>query len=1212
MPLFSEHIANMYYGSSSPYTSAYNYGSSVSPLGTSYSASYLNPGSNYSNHSSLSSYSRAPLSSRWITSAGRNYSPMLTPISERGTASPVRIHSPRRIPISSRTYGTPNYTPRPVNINTADIDVSRDRYRHKEEASTPPPPPKPETQQPKEDSSNDSESGPFMPRVDGKPETGIDSSPGVQRSTIKRGRTVVRLYTIKRNSPRKPNEEQAAEVTQDQEGEQGLNEENKTDDKEFMKWREKLSDDLTYKDKKEKKTLGAKLVEKFHVKDENLSGTPSKVQRKEAASSQSLPTTPMPKPVLVDNICLDRRCSMELLAEQANLLDSLIRSENLSTATLDLTKVGVTGETERNLGSFESNKRRKQDNLQNPLKTTKSDHSLHDSLNSHKDVRDPRSFSKRRSIRKSSSSSSIRRLDSITEFPKEQGNVDLPAIEEIRLSIKKLDDKKQKPKPKLKTKITSSVEVIESPVTTPKFRVENITVEEKLRIPKKEIVYSSEVEQTLPSRLENDHNKLKEVSKKKVGNEPDSPEPDDGNFWNKIGKRETVYLVKRKQNLEQAKEKQRALFWFPEEEESLNIEETKANAHESNIDIESNTSLVDDKVQQTIEKEALNVQAIQSLKKSEEVDQSNVKFDHMPEISGKIKNEEPKQIPDGIKKDETKVVHDLSVDVNDKFKKETTKLAQEIEIQRHDTSSTKDSSDPNECKNIGKSASLDAIDEEKVKKPSQKKTKSEKSKKVSKKENKTDLKSLQTVLPKPSPKIDVIKPLRKPEETIADSVTVQENEVKQKSTNSIQNLTDGLIMVPPEKVPELPKEQIEVSRTIQEQPKVNEFTANIINSVASLEPTSSDNTSHNNAEPAAVKIPQDSKKSENHTSSPEHKPVDSVTTSENKIELSQVNNINNKVLTNAKDENVEPSTSKGPCTCTCGNNIVQTVPNAKSSNSNKNPRTPAKSSPEAKTKAQLSGKSNITKSDKTDDKNISPLNNKEPKILSSNNSPKLAKVLVDSVIPSLQEDIKTESVPDKVVALESQNIPNEEIEARVQTEQKTGEENKAENIVQKDEKPETSNQIVVNTPVVTKRPVKEEKAVRPLIATPRPLQKKAPQVIHSSESSDSSSEEESSDEDDDDDSDASEASAEFYECENNPDGRTSTGSNDSGFDSSAPTSPATFSQIKKGAEAAGTSSAAPAHGNNTDILEQELGETRCPTNYSFECLLVYVLVRCFY
>ncbi|PZC73477.1 hypothetical protein B5X24_HaOG209498 [Helicoverpa armigera] len=1150
MPLFSEHIANMYYGSSSPYTSAYNYGSSVSPLGTSYSASYLNPGSNYSNHSSLSSYSRAPLSSRWITSAGRNYSPMLTTISERGSASPVRIHSPRRIPISSRTYGTPNYTPRPVNINTADIDVSRDRYRHKVEAPTPPSPPKPETEQPKEDANNDSESGPFMPRVDGKPETGIDSSPGVERSTIKRGRTVVRLYTIKRNSPRKPNEEQASEVTQDQQGEQEVNEENKTDDKEFMKWREKLSDDLTYKDKKEKKTLGAKLVEKFHVKDENVSGIPSKVQRKEAGNSQSLPATPLPKPVLVDNICLDRRCSMELLAEQANLLDSLIRSENLSTATLDLTKVGVTDDAKRNLESFESNKRRKQDNLQNPLKTTKSDHSLHDSLKSHKDVRDPRSFSKRRSIRKSSSGSSIRRLDSITEFPKEQGNVDLPAIEEIRLSVKKLDDKKQKPKPKLKTKITSSVEVIESPASPLKFRVENVTVEEKPRIPKKEIVYSSEVEQTLHSRLENDHTKLKTIGKKKSVNELDSPEPDDGNFWNKIGKRETVYLVKRKQNLEEAKEKQRALFWFPEEEETSNIEEAKDNVNESNVILEGITSLVDTKVEKEKEEDHMEAQEMQSLKKNEKVNQSNVKLDSTPEISAKIKNEEPKQVVDESKIDEAKMVHEFTEDVNHESVQDTIKLAQEIEIQGNDTSSTKVSSDSNECKNIGKSASLDNIDENKVKKPSQKKTKSEKLKKVLKKENKTDLKSLQNVLPKPSPKTDITNPLVKSEDIVADNVTVQGIEVElEKPINSIQNTIDGLVTVPSTNGPELHKQ------TTQQEAKDKELTTNTINSVASLEPTSSDTLPMN---AAATKID---------TSLPEHKPIDNLATSENKIDLSQVNNINNKALISTKEENVEPSTSKGPCTCTCGNNIDQKVPSAKSSNSNKNSKTPAKSSPVAKTKAQSSGKSNITTSDKTDDKNISTLNNVEPKIPSSNGACELANIPPEgavSVAPSLQEDIKSESVPDKLVALESQNIPNEEIEARVQTEQKTGEENKAENIVQKDEKPETSNQIVVNTPVITKRPVKEEKAVRPLIATPRPLQKKAPQVIHSSDSSDSSSEEESSDEDDDDDdSDASEASAEFYECENNPDGRTSTGSNDSGFDSSAPASPATFSQIKK-------------------------------------------------
>ncbi|XP_050557351.1 titin isoform X6 [Spodoptera frugiperda] len=1173
MPLFSEHIANMYYGSSSPYTGLpYSYSSSsVSPLGSSYSASYLNPGSSYSNHSSLGGYSRAPISSRWITSSGRNYSPMLTTITERGSASPVRIHSPRRIPISSRTYGTSNYTPRPININTADIDVSRDKYRHKAEPTKDPTPPKAEPQEVKEDSHIDNESSPFMPRVDGKPETGIDSSPGIERSTIKRGRTVVRLYTIKRNSPRKPNEEAAAtEVKPDQDAEQEAKEETTTDEKDFMKWREKLSDDLTYKDKKEKKTLGAKLVEKFIVKDEKDSEIPRKLQKKD--NSQSLPSTPVPKPTLVESASLDRRCSMELLAEQANLLDSLIRSENLSTATLDLSKVGVT-ESKNNL---ESNKRRRTDNLQNSLKTTKSDHSLHNTLNSFKDVRDSRNFPKRRSIKKSSSSSSIRRLDSITEFPKEQANVELPAIDESKLLMKK---ESAKPKPKLKTKITSSVEVIESPMSPLKFRVENVTVEEKPRTPKKEIVYSSEVE-VIPQTSEI-NNTLSDVSKDKINtkNVLESPEPDDGNFWNKIGKRETVYLAKRKQNLTEAKEKQlRSVFWFPEEEENEGNEETKDNNLSETVTTpNSDSSLIDvntkEKATEQISKppippikseenikNKLHVESnkVPSNQLKDEQKESNLESNADLEIQSKsdsfnnnvIKEEIKLSTTSEIKEESSKPVQESTVETNEKLS-DNSKLLHEPKIESKETPTKIDSS----VKNIGKSASLDDLEEKKIKKPSEKKTKSEKSKKLPKKDAKNELKSLQTILPKPQSTKTDIKMLKKSEDANLKSEIDTEEII---STNAAQKSVDEEIKVEIKSV-QLPVNESADQKQIDAKISTNNTPAVVTAKVETkiVEPNAS--KAELKADTEKVSESESKVASENSSQTVDPNFCDTKS-SDIKINVKVTQESSSKVTdTVSKDQisdklpdmnktkNKEPSTSTVPCTCTCtcSKNSEKEI---KPTSSNKNLRAPAKRSPETKSQDIKPVKSDVTKSDKTDDKlsevNTTPPVNEETLTLSSSDA---------SLTPA--------NVPDTPIVLESRDIPKEEIEVRVQTEQKTGEENKAE-IPKKDEQPETSAQGVVTLPVAPRRPVKEEKALRPLIATPRPLQKKAPQIIHS-DSSDSSSEEESSDEDDEDESEDSEESGEFYECENNPDGRTSTGSNDSGFDSSAPASPATFSQIKK-------------------------------------------------
>ncbi|XP_026729446.1 titin isoform X2 [Trichoplusia ni] len=1190
MPLFSEHIANMYYGSSSPYTGLpYSYSSSSVPsLGSSYSAPYLNPGSSYSGHSSLGSYSRAPLSSRWITSSGRNYSPMLTTISERGSASPIRINSPRRIAISSRTYGTPTYTPRPVNINTADIDVSRDRYRNRVEPSKPeaptPEPPKPEPSKPDTSKADapkppetEDENGPFMPRVDGKPETGIDSSPGIQRSTIKRGRTVVRLYTVKRNSPRKPADElQSADSTQNQETETNIVEDAKIEEKENLKWREKLSDDLMYKDKREKKTLGAKLVEKFHV-GERETESPTRVKKKETDVSQSLPATPLDHLNVTENKFSDRRCSMELLAEQANLLDSLIRGENLSTATLDLSKVGVVTEGKTKNETRGSVKRRSQENSQNPLKTTKSDHSLHNTLNSYKDVRDPRSNSKRRSIKKSSSGSCLRRLDSITEFPKEIINVDLPAIEEKETRLpEKQENIAQKPKPKLKTKITTSVEVSSAPLSPLKFKVENITVEEKPKIQKKEIIYSSEVVEIslkspkIPQKVTEENKEISNIKKKiNVGNIVESPEPEDGNFWNKIGKRETVYLMKRKQNLEEVKEKnKRALFWFPEEEEEKAITEhletdpAKSLESNSNADItiaganaKLDSNLSDEPIIQNKSEDLATAHEniLPFLPKPECIEETKVvKESNVPNDSeAQNKANVDKGVPTIIPEVKPFVIKETNVDVA----KESREDSKEVRICP-------------ECKKIGKSASLESVDENKVKKQSQKKTKSEKAKKIVKSSKSSDTKPPTPLLPKPSTQTNVFK---KPESPTVTQGVIQTKLSQQSESKMVDEkkevIKDSCVVSP----------KIEAEVEILAQSPVNkpeESTKQTKDSSGELQQKKVADVppSDKLATPKTTLISTDTSNILEQKDVKYNKPA--VCDNSN---IPQVDKTDAKVLntsTNPPVENKETLSNNVPISAI--NNATDKTVVSKATNLNNNNKLQVKSSPESKSKpiAQV-------KNDKTDERvikqTITPLMNEQPSTSSGATTSKPAILGINSPNVVLQktasssndcnslEITKPNDLDTKEVIL-SLDIPNKEIEVKIELavpiEAKTGEENKAENIIQKDALPETSQEVMPTVSKSPKKPVKEEKAARPLIATPRPLQKKAPQVIHSSDSSDTSSEEESSDEEDDE-TDASEDSAEFYECDNNTDGRTSTGSNDSGFDSSAPASPATFSQIKK-------------------------------------------------
>ncbi|KPI98062.1 Putative protein kinase C delta type-like [Papilio xuthus] len=157
--------------------------------------------------------------------------------------------------------------------------------------------------------------------------------------------------------------------------------------------------------------------------------------------------------------------------------------------------------------------------------------------------------------------------------------------------------------------------------------------------------------------------------------------------------------------------------------------------------------------------------------------------------------------------------------------------------------------------------------------------------------------------------------------------------------------------------------------------------------------------------------------------------------------------------------------------------------------------------------------------------------------------------IVDVNVNHEKSDTKTLEIP---------NIPCEDIEkckiTIVETKD-TSESSKKQSVKRQN----SIKQNIIAKPI---KPVKEEKALKPLIATPRPLQKKVPQQIRSTSSSESSSDEETSDDDEEEETSSSEGSGEFYECDN-VDGRTSTGSNDSGFDSSASTSPAGFNWVRK-------------------------------------------------
>ncbi|XP_034824973.2 uncharacterized protein Pkcdelta isoform X2 [Maniola hyperantus] len=1255
MPLFSDHKSNMYYSGSSSYTSSpYSYSSAASPFGSSYSASYLNPGGNYSSHSSLGGYSRTPLSSRWLTSGSRAYSPMLSPISEKRTSSPVRINSPRRIPISSRSYVPSTYTSRPININTADIDVSRDKYRKKllSSNSTSPTglPPRRES--------------PLINKENGhdKPDTGIDTSPGPRRSTIKRDRAVVRLHTVKRkerDSPRKPLEA-PNNVTN--------NDSTKTESK---KWREKLADDLTYKTQKETKTLGAKLVEKFTLKEKvedehnNCTKMSPKTHIDNEKSSVQLNDN---DGITLTNKSVDRRCSMELLAEQASLLDSLIRRENLSTASLDLSKVGANDNltTDINLEP-EDSKIRKLSHQENRLTTTQSDHSLHSLLTS-KDNMEQIS-SKRRSLRKCSSGGNIRKLDCIKEIPKrvkapkEEGNL-LPAEEKI--DIYKIL------KPKIKTKITSTVEITS---TTPqlKFIVENVTVEEKSRACKKDIIFSSRVDEAPLSEISTeiesrrksvklkkqlkpqvdiqvdtsmekvDHNiwkdknlpnanvqitkghrksiksKIKDKSTPQVdtGNLT-SPEPEDGNFWDKIGKRETIYLIKRKQNLEEAKEQsKRSLFWFPEEETD-------------NIKTEKNEIVAN-----SLFEEVTNAKCVETIK---EINETSTPIKGNEILNGPINKLEEKT--------------DSEIDIHDK-KLSNTSIVKDMNYSGIIENTVSTHVEENE--NI-------LSDNKVVATPDLTKSENSITNIIMCKINKSDKNSekentyVNNLLDINNQEIDCAEGIEKfkvifNENTVEDTTNVtklmyskrsnigeQNNSLYKESIGKNQNISEphvNLMNYLKEKTSKsgdnskkeniyvnnlkaINNHEIELTEDIEKtkiilNKSITEDTKCVIKSKDSKKPNIGEQKKNLNKEKSIknqnILIPQanlrdavketlnigNEKESNNTSSTSQHKLAQDLIITMN-LEQTPVIRSDIGHETNFKAEFEEVPTV--PIENNAGLFLDTTTINV------------SKNLNILETKTI---ESSINKSSKKTDEvsritEIVEIKAEQPDVVStSSNLPKEASVIIENTVMENKKDGKAEpaKTDDKIKNLnlivdQNNEIKPEERSINIEEKNTSNLRTQEKETTETETKPEITDKPISPTDALkvfaNKKPAKEEKALKTLIATPRPLQKRNPQTVRSSSSSSSESSDDDSSEDTDEnghddegESRSSHASAEYHECENNPDGRTSTGSADSGFDSSAPTSPSGFLHAKKGGDSPSTSAGATTPQIFThDVLEQEL------------------------
>lgn len=157
----------------------------------------------YSPYSRLNPYTPPPPLS--IYGKDGQYKPMLTSISEVPSSfRPNPLTSLTRINSGSGSgkhynYLRPYVSPRPIQINTADIDVSASKYRKNRNArvrST-----SPETVKDGAESSpatNSADTSVYMPRVDQN-----DAAPA--RATIKRDRHIVRLSTMRQRSHSRSN-----------------------------------------------------------------------------------------------------------------------------------------------------------------------------------------------------------------------------------------------------------------------------------------------------------------------------------------------------------------------------------------------------------------------------------------------------------------------------------------------------------------------------------------------------------------------------------------------------------------------------------------------------------------------------------------------------------------------------------------------------------------------------------------------------------------------------------------------------------------------------------------------------------------------------------------------------------------------------------------------------------------------------------------------
>ncbi|KRG06855.1 uncharacterized protein Dmoj_GI25595, partial [Drosophila mojavensis] len=295
MPLYSDSSNYYYSGGSSQLYSPYYSSSLVSSSTTSpsYTSSYnraypgsymvpLLPSPRSPSYSSSSSsgigIGSSSNSSSSILGLSSRYQPKLTTITEssgltgrhsgHSSLMPLtRIQSPKYTSVSS--YGSSNSSsnryipPRPIAINTADIDVSSARYRRSAEPVDRKREPDANKEQareePKEQQQQELQQQPEPQQQQQQP----------RRSTIRRNRAVVRLSTIRRRSKERVEQTTATSEKQQQEQQEHQFRDLPPPAEPSLSWRQKLAEELAaFPTISNKKSPGELLRERFYIRDE--------------------------------------------------------------------------------------------------------------------------------------------------------------------------------------------------------------------------------------------------------------------------------------------------------------------------------------------------------------------------------------------------------------------------------------------------------------------------------------------------------------------------------------------------------------------------------------------------------------------------------------------------------------------------------------------------------------------------------------------------------------------------------------------------------------------------------------------------------------------------------------------------------------------------------------------------------------------------------